>query len=707
MGRAKAAQKHKKAEKAKVKLKGHATKFLPKGKNITNTTFKVRKIVLQEQLKTHDESQPLTKKKLNIKEILSRLQHYSSSQRDEGLKGLSEIISQMDMAQLTSHLSTVVDSLARLSLDGDVTVRRHSAQILTLVFSLVPETQLLPFCSIIGSYLSCAMTHIQLGVQEDSLLLLDALLEQAPTLAASSASQLLPCVLDMVSRSRNDQQSSRQLSIQLSSNITSSVWRAKVFGRLQALLIVSLRHLEKRGLQEGNSGNQAHHSSVTIPSNPSKQLRFPLYSSTRSTPVCLEKIFQKSMKSSKQLLSDPVQLRSYVEAIMPLMFDSWMEVNPVSSKKAKSKSEDIGLRLEPALILHCVLEIIDLLWQHLTLWEKENSIHDLTSWFTETFVKDVNRFLVKGFPYAGRVHVAVEDDAEGESQGLKRKRVKANHGNTPESSLFKLASPFFLKEKDDHACTQAIGKCVLQNLTLCHLIVNMIRSPPADVKQKILETLISYLNRWGGGLSNWSEHLLRTLRSVFKRSSAWSCDLDPLLSAVVAKYHRSSVKQSASHQLLAHQLCDILGEISKNHFFTHLQSCDSFNSWIRQLPASLTMSDLTVDKLEMFNNLASQNNTAFLEGLQNAFPSLVDVISNFLTLDWKDRAEIEAGLASLFYWIPSWDVEQISALGRVLLTNEHSTLAKKIMNVLCFRREKFKVLNDVQWLNKALSTSAS
>lgn len=70
MGRTGAAQRSKKAEKAKVKLKSHATKFLPKGKNITDTTFKVRKIIIQEQLKTLDGSQPLTKKKLNIKVLL-------------------------------------------------------------------------------------------------------------------------------------------------------------------------------------------------------------------------------------------------------------------------------------------------------------------------------------------------------------------------------------------------------------------------------------------------------------------------------------------------------------------------------------------------------------------------------------------------------------------------------------------------------------
>lgn len=56
----------KKQEKAKVKLKGNKT-LLPKGQNVTDTTFKVKKIVVKEQLKQHGEQELLTKKHLNIK----------------------------------------------------------------------------------------------------------------------------------------------------------------------------------------------------------------------------------------------------------------------------------------------------------------------------------------------------------------------------------------------------------------------------------------------------------------------------------------------------------------------------------------------------------------------------------------------------------------------------------------------------------------
>lgn len=56
----------KKQEKVKVKLKGNKA-LLPKGQNVTDTTFRVKKIIIKEQLKEHGEQEILTKKHLNVK----------------------------------------------------------------------------------------------------------------------------------------------------------------------------------------------------------------------------------------------------------------------------------------------------------------------------------------------------------------------------------------------------------------------------------------------------------------------------------------------------------------------------------------------------------------------------------------------------------------------------------------------------------------
>lgn len=71
MGKNHKHQKQLKSEKAKVKLKtsvkSKGSKQLPKGLNITDASFKVKKIVIREQLKPQDQSQILSRRKLNVK----------------------------------------------------------------------------------------------------------------------------------------------------------------------------------------------------------------------------------------------------------------------------------------------------------------------------------------------------------------------------------------------------------------------------------------------------------------------------------------------------------------------------------------------------------------------------------------------------------------------------------------------------------------
>lgn len=70
MGRTSKHVKQLKSEKAKVKLKtSKKAKLLPKGLNVTNTSFKTKKIVIQEQLKQQDSSEILSRRKLNVKVI--------------------------------------------------------------------------------------------------------------------------------------------------------------------------------------------------------------------------------------------------------------------------------------------------------------------------------------------------------------------------------------------------------------------------------------------------------------------------------------------------------------------------------------------------------------------------------------------------------------------------------------------------------------
>lgn len=107
-------QKFLKSEKSKTKLK--AKKDLPKGTNVTKTNFKVKKIVIKEQLKKHGDSEALSTRKLNVKELLSRLNHFNTHSRTEALNGLKELIASHP-GVLEQNLGELINGITPLVLN--------------------------------------------------------------------------------------------------------------------------------------------------------------------------------------------------------------------------------------------------------------------------------------------------------------------------------------------------------------------------------------------------------------------------------------------------------------------------------------------------------------------------------------------------------------------------------------------------------------
>lgn len=66
-----------KSEKTKIKLKTKKSiNQLPKGLNVTDTSFKIKKILIREQLQHRDETEILSTHKLNIKVRNEMSSHY-------------------------------------------------------------------------------------------------------------------------------------------------------------------------------------------------------------------------------------------------------------------------------------------------------------------------------------------------------------------------------------------------------------------------------------------------------------------------------------------------------------------------------------------------------------------------------------------------------------------------------------------------------
>ncbi|XP_050548114.1 testis-expressed protein 10-like, partial [Daktulosphaira vitifoliae] len=225
-----------KKEKSKVKLKVSHQTLLPKGQNVTNTNFKVQKIVLKGQLKERGEHEILSKGNLNIKELLTRLNHHNMWQRQSALEGLNDLVAFYPPQTMAVHLSSFLEAASRLSLDCEADIRKLAVKLLSSILTAVNEDQVAPSFEIVTRYLACAMSHINSAVRETSLQVLEVLIEKCPKLTATQCqSVVLPGFLDLISSKLNDT-GSRKLTVQINEHTTTSVWRLKVLSSLRSLL---------------------------------------------------------------------------------------------------------------------------------------------------------------------------------------------------------------------------------------------------------------------------------------------------------------------------------------------------------------------------------------------------------------------------------------------------------------------------------------
>ncbi|XP_025829113.1 testis-expressed protein 10 [Agrilus planipennis] len=242
-------KKHLKSEKSKTKLKGRdsdKTKFLPKGANVTNVNFKIKQIVVPEQLKTHGEDEIVSKRKLNIKDLLSRLKHYNTNIKSDALQDLIEVFSSYKEEPVSlvikSYISQILQNTCSLILDKEKNVRQKAIKFISLILSTVEKEKIFPFSNIILSHLKCAMTDINKSIQGDSLLLLDSLVTDFPQVVTEYSEQILPIFFILISNVQSNLSSTKTLQLNLQGTSTSTKWRLQVLNRLQKILIVIVRN---------------------------------------------------------------------------------------------------------------------------------------------------------------------------------------------------------------------------------------------------------------------------------------------------------------------------------------------------------------------------------------------------------------------------------------------------------------------------------
>ncbi|XP_054713831.1 testis-expressed protein 10 homolog [Uloborus diversus] len=208
------------------KTKLRVGRTLPKGRNVTDTSFKSKKITVPSQK---------IEKAVNLEDQLKLVGHHNPKTQILTLQWVSHYI-QANFS--IEHLPLILEKAERATLDVDAGVRQAAIKLLDATLSLSSSLQVEGHIRSIICNLRCGMTHGDIKVRKDALHFLDVLLRNHPKLLSSYHS-LLSVILDMISSryaSKSHRKKRRTLPAVYDGDIKSQVWRMDVLKRFESLL---------------------------------------------------------------------------------------------------------------------------------------------------------------------------------------------------------------------------------------------------------------------------------------------------------------------------------------------------------------------------------------------------------------------------------------------------------------------------------------
>lgn len=146
---------------------------LGKGKqatnNATNTSFKARSIALPQQSIGRERQNALvTRRKLNLEDLLGQLRHPTANVRRDAINGLQELL--QDERSINVLIpSKIVGNVVRLLSDDDVSVRNALLQFWTAYTAKLTAKRLIPYTSIVVLHITSSMSHIFPDIRIDAV----------------------------------------------------------------------------------------------------------------------------------------------------------------------------------------------------------------------------------------------------------------------------------------------------------------------------------------------------------------------------------------------------------------------------------------------------------------------------------------------------------------------------------------------------------
>ncbi|XP_057666669.1 testis-expressed protein 10 homolog [Diorhabda carinulata] len=626
MGKNHRHKKNLKADKAKVKLKQSKTNFLPKGLNETKATFKIKPIVLSEQLKEKNSQIPLSRRKLDVKDLCNRLNHYNENVRSSACEELVEMFKQY--SEEIGNLGEIILNVSNLMQDRERKVRSNAAKVISTILETTPREKLEPFFNYFSTNMRCAMTNINHNIQEDSLKFLDCFLINDCGLISKTSDKLLPDFFTLISRLRVENNLSRTVTVNLGSKMTSVSWRIKVLSRLHTILELIL-----------NKNKDINEEVDNVTCFASNNYYIPIYKNS-----FYKILSNRNSNSDKSTAMDKNTLDSHVVSLIPVLYEIWMEVVP-QNKVQKPANESTCLSNEASAILSSVVKTIYLLWKYL-----EDCSHDyLKSIFMSAEANKFFNNLLINFPYAQNENF----------NNNKKVKVNALSLNTNLDS-----------------------NCVRENIIICHIYFILNATFIRNTAKNELKRIADYINKCLltknyvnltsiDDLINFIKISLVEKCIVWKKSNVSAVQI---LENLIVFYNNGTIKEK--HKIV---LFKMLAELVENPY---LVKSSQYQNWLLSLTESLCKTQINDITIEILLELARKNCVTFLTAVKkNMRRILNNISSNSIIITkkgYKDEKILRREMAFIFYYIKELTCEE----AKELLKNLVNILPEQDCNII-------------------------
>uniref|UniRef100_A0A3Q4H501 Testis expressed 10 n=1 Tax=Neolamprologus brichardi TaxID=32507 RepID=A0A3Q4H501_NEOBR len=645
----------------KVKLK--VGKKKPRADNATNTNFRSKGIYLSEQLK-RDTSGPTTHKQLGINDLLSQLHHYNANVKHSALLGLKELLS-ISPSLLEQHLSRLLSEVAAVLTDKDHNVRVAAARVLRYIAQCVPAERVAPFFPLLSAHLSCAMTHIETGIQEDAINVLDVFLEHYPALLAARPAVLLTNFLEMISHRQNSGGAKKAsdskawtwaLSINPNRAVTSQQWRLSVLLRLGRFLqaVVEERPTEESDMSVptervfGSSGEGRFtplHLNWEELTYSKVGVKIYEHSGAKPTPHSTFKLrYEISDFSISEGLDSAETVQKFAATLVPLLLEVWVEASTNDSPWNNTEGAHL-LTPDAMSVMFQVLSILQLLRKLAPQRENQDA---LDAWFRKEYLGDFKQHFIKNFPYGSR-----DTPRHKKKIDLKRsKQTAALPGPT--------VDPLAL------------------NITLCQVMVSL--SQKQGVGQEADGDWLTPLRTFvrdtlGSGVKLSYRQLQMLLGTV------WKMDL---LAAVYIYYKQRNLPLQTRSLLLSFYSKLYLQE--QGH--AHLTRSKVLSRWLASLPVQLSQLGhrnpmLSAQLILSIQAAASRGNKDLLSSLQTHACTLYDPQDGVVVLL---PSESQQRMVQLLYFLPKMSQPLLANLSSCCTAGRISAgLAASLIRIIHLR----------------------